>query len=117
MEPQDLRAALERREQRRRVELSLRRDHLRKSAVELARLLIERGATKVVLFGSLVSGDTHEASDIDLAVEGLPPDVYFDTLGALLMASPCGVDLVRLEEAPESLRRVIEATGVELDGH
>ena len=35
------------------------------------------GVTRVILFGSLARGEFHSTSDIDLAVEGLPPDQLF----------------------------------------
>jgi predicted nucleotidyltransferase len=76
-----------------------------------AGILRERGAARVYAFGSVASGLTGPTSDLDLAVEGLPAERYFDALGALMRALPCDVDLVRLEEAPESLGERILAEG------
>ncbi|MCB9727200.1 MAG: nucleotidyltransferase domain-containing protein [Deltaproteobacteria bacterium] len=69
------------------------------------------GARRVVLFGSLATGEVHEGSDVDLAVEGLPKLAYFDALAALMDAMETRVDLVRLEDAPPSLAARIEAEG------
>lgn len=66
---------------------------------------------RVYLFGSVADGTVHARSDIDLAVEGLPEDRYFETLAALLQAAPTGVDLVELERAPPSLRELVLGTG------
>jgi predicted nucleotidyltransferase len=68
----------------------------------------------VLVFGSLATGGVHEASDIDLAVIGLPADRYLDALTELSRLAPCGVDLVRVEEAPASLVERIQREGIPL---
>ena len=78
-------------------------------------LLVERhGAKRVWLFGSLVAGEPTQESDVDLAVEGLLPEAYFDALAELTTLFHAPVDLVRVEEAPESLRHRVIAEGREL---
>ncbi|MGM0576102.1 MAG: nucleotidyltransferase domain-containing protein [Myxococcota bacterium] len=81
-------------------------------AERLADACIDAGARRVVLFGSLATGDWG-GIDIDLAVEGLPAEVYFDLLGRLLWdASPeFTVDLVRAEDAPALLLERIREEG------
>jgi predicted nucleotidyltransferase len=69
------------------------------------------GAGRVILFGSLASGAYSERSDVDLAVDGLPAQRYFEALAELMDLFAGPVDLVRLEEAPESLRARIAAEG------
>ncbi len=71
---------------------------------------------KVVVFGSLTNRELfHIRSDIDFAVWGLPDKHYFRALGALLdISSEFFVDLVPFTDAPDSLRTVIEAEGIEL---
>jgi predicted nucleotidyltransferase len=64
-----------------------------------------------VLFGSLATGSHSETSDVDLAVEGLPNALYFAALADLMAHFGVPVDLVRLEEAPNSLRERIAAEG------
>jgi predicted nucleotidyltransferase len=67
-------------------------------------------ARTVWLFGSLAWGEPDHASDIDIAVAGIDASAYFGALGELPAAAPCGVDLVRIEDAPFSLRtRILEA--------
>lgn len=71
-------------------------------------------AEKVVVFGSLVDRSRfHERSDIDLAAWGIPEMDYLRALGAVMdSTSEFMVDLVRVEEAFEHIRRRIEANGV-----
>jgi predicted nucleotidyltransferase len=78
------------------------------------RLLLDHGATKVVVFGSLATGAVHEASDVDLAVQGLPPQAYFRAMSELAALFDGPVDLVELERAQPSLRARIAAEGIVL---
>lgn len=77
-------------------------------------VLRKKGATRVWVFGSVATGETTSSSDLDLAVEGLPGRQYFPALGELFRRLSCDVDLVRMEEAPESLRDRVLAEGREL---
>jgi predicted nucleotidyltransferase len=94
----------------------------RRAAAERARALVpalaaacrRRGASRVRLFGSLVTGRHGATPDVDLAAEGLPPDQFFDLLAELTrLASPFDVDLVETERAAPSLLARIEADGVD----
>ncbi|MGB9777646.1 MAG: nucleotidyltransferase family protein [Anaerolineae bacterium] len=85
-----------------------RREEALRAAEACATLLRERfGARRVVLFGSL-AGDLpeHDFSDIDLAVEGLPPEDFFRAYSACWNLMPPGLmlDLVPLESASPELR-------------
>ena len=91
----------------------------RESARAIARrLAAEPGVRRVILFGSLAGagGQPHADSDIDVAVEGLPREREAELYRALLDLTDLHVDLVRLEEAPPSLRRRIEEDGEVLHG-
>jgi uncharacterized protein len=82
---------------------------------EARALLIERhGARRVWLFGSLAAGEPTPESDVDLAVEHLPAGAYLIALAELIALFHGPVDLVRLEEAPASLRERVLAEGREL---
>ena len=72
------------------------------------------GCTRVVLFGSLATGDVHPASDVDLWVEGLVAARHFEAMAAASARLGVQVDLVRAEDAPASLRARVEAEGVTL---
>ncbi|MEO8179074.1 MAG: nucleotidyltransferase domain-containing protein [Deltaproteobacteria bacterium] len=70
-------------------------------ARRLAQVLVDRhAATRVVLVGSLARGEFGPASDIDLAVAGVPPEDFFRA-GADLEREAQGfeVDLIPLESA------------------
>lgn len=71
------------------------REKAMKEARVLSRMLGEEfGASRVILFGSLLDPDRFdEDSDIDLAVEGLPPATFFSAFGRLMMESSFEVDL------------------------
>lgn len=90
---------------------------MRAQACEAARVLQrEFGATGVWLFGSLSRPWFHEASDLDLAVEGIGPERVGAAWDRLMTLLGERVDLVALEEAEEGLRRRILETGERLDG-
>ena len=77
-------------------------------------LKVQFGATKVVLFGSML--DHHrmtEHSDIDLAVAGLSKADFFKAGAAIDRCQPFKIDLVMLETAPDFLTAAIE-DGTEL---
>jgi uncharacterized protein len=96
----------------RRARAELRAARLAGRLTLARQLLVERyGASRVVLFGSLATGDFRESSDVDLAVEGLGAGEYFPALADLMELLECPVDLVRRELAPASLRERIDAEG------
>ncbi|MBI3763908.1 MAG: nucleotidyltransferase domain-containing protein [Chloroflexi bacterium] len=93
----------------------------RERAWELARtaghLLKEQfGATRVIAFGSLAHGAWFSRrSDIDLAVEGIPPQEFWRAWCALdHLEQRFEIDLTALESAPVRLREEIERVGVSL---
>jgi uncharacterized protein len=80
-----------------------------------ARFLREQGAKKVWLFGSLAKGRHPTVhSDFDFAVEGLPEDRFFGSVGHLLQLLPRPVDLVEFETCPSLLREQILEHGIVL---
>jgi predicted nucleotidyltransferase len=82
-----------------------------------AQLLKERfGATRVVVFGSLVhEGCFTPWSDIDIAVWGICPEDTFRAIGAVMdMGSEIEVNLVDVGACRPSLLTVIEEEGVDL---
>lgn len=80
------------------------------------KFLREQGATRVWLFGSLAKGRLPTVhSDFDFAVEGLPADRLFGSVGHLLQILPRPVDVVELESCSALLREQILEHGIVLD--
>jgi predicted nucleotidyltransferase len=75
-------------------------------------LVRQHGARRVVLIGSLFDGVFREASDIDLAVEGIPGAALYRAAAELEdLARPFRVDLIPIEDASPDVRRKIETKG------
>ena len=56
------------------------------------------GDDEVYVFGSARKGKTRENSDVDIAVSGLPPEVFFRAMAAAHDALGRPLDLVDLDE-------------------
>jgi uncharacterized protein len=93
---------------------ALRAERLLQSSQRAREVLMAFGARRVWLFGSLATGHAKPDSDVDLAAEGLPADIYFKALADLMGLFQAPVDLVRWEDAPESLRNRVLTEGREL---
>lgn len=87
---------------------------LRAKLARAKQVLREAGADHVWLFGSLATSAPTAESDVDLAATGIPKRRYFDLLAELNTLFGTRVDLVLLEDAPESLRERVLSTGEEL---
>lgn len=78
-----------------------------------AKFLREQGARKVWLFGSLAKGRRPTVhSDFDFAVEGLPAERLFGSVGHLMQILPRPVDVVEFERCPPLLREQILEHGI-----
>jgi predicted nucleotidyltransferase len=110
--PDQAAATMKRRAQERRDLALRRREVILARLPEAKRLLCDvYGVRRVVLFGSMAQGDPSPESDVDLAVWGLAPGVYFAAVADVGAALGCSVDLVRIEEAPPSLTDRIAQEG------
>lgn|GEM_PF-684704 len=87
----------------------------RADARRIALRLMEAGATRVMLFGSLARGDGFTPlSDIDLAVEGIAWSDYWRVFSEVSKLTSFGVDLVVLEDASPEFRHRIYLEGEDL---
>jgi predicted nucleotidyltransferase len=75
-----------------------------------AKLFHQLGASEVFLFGSAVSGELRANSDIDMAVSGLPPSVYFSAVSQATELVGRPIDLVDLDDQ-SSLVRYLRMSG------
>ncbi|APB33752.1 DNA polymerase beta domain-containing protein [Gloeomargarita lithophora Alchichica-D10] len=98
----------QKREQLRQLQLEKRQEKGWVIAQKCAKILQEKyGATKVVLFGSMLT-KIHEQSDIDLAVWGLADRFYFPAYAELLDISNFSIDLVPVQNAYPHLLKAID---------
>lgn len=82
------------------------------NARSAASLLKEKfGATKVIVFGSLVRDRFKEDSDIDLAVEGLTNADFFEALTAVNELCERWIDLKPMESLDARFRERVLSTG------
>lgn len=81
------------------------------------RLRSEFGAREVILFGSVARGEGRPGSDVDLLVDGVPDERWFDACAAAADEVRCAeVDMVpRRHARPHVLQRAL-AEGRALDG-
>jgi predicted nucleotidyltransferase len=89
-----------------------RRSLALRRADEVCRFLCSLGAREVFLFGSILTQDFREYSDIDFAVAGLPLEYAYRVeaqIEVILAGMP--FDLVYLETAPPYLAARIKEKG------
>jgi predicted nucleotidyltransferase len=77
-------------------------------------LLRGLGAERVWLFGSLITGATHEGSDVDLMVGGLPSAERTKAWLELEALFEASVDLVPEEATSSSFRDAVHRRGREI---
>lgn len=74
------------------------------------------GATRVVVFGSLVHRDSFSSwSDIDLATWSIPQDEFFRAVAAITrLSADFKIDIVDMESCRPLLRTRIEEEGIDV---
>lgn len=73
-------------------------EDLKAKILKAAETLKEYGAKEVYLFGSAATETMREDSDVDLAVSGLPPEVYYRASAKAWHALGRDFDLVDLDD-------------------
>jgi predicted nucleotidyltransferase len=73
-------------------------DGIRGLVDKAASALRAAGAKEVYIFGSASKGNMRPNSDVDMAVSGLPPEVFFRVMAAAHDALGRPLDLVDLDE-------------------
>ena len=74
-------------------------------------ILKEAGAGEIYLFGSITSGKWNKDSDVDIAVSGLPPEIFFKTMSKVRRLLRCPIDLIDLDE-PTPFTRYLQEEGI-----
>ena len=65
-----------------------------KRAIEI---LKEYGCTEIYIFGSLTNNSFNDKSDIDIAIKGLKPELFFKVYSDLTVELQHSVDLINME--------------------
>ncbi|MEI7837966.1 MAG: nucleotidyltransferase domain-containing protein [Planctomycetota bacterium] len=73
-------------------------EEIQEAIKRAAGILKELGAREVYVFGSAATGTMREGSDVDMAVSGLAPAVYFRAMAKAAAALGRKVDLLDLDE-------------------
>ncbi len=111
------REATQKRKKQKEKKLEKRYINAQRIAHELADILYrDFSAQKVILFGSLTKREFfNEKSDIDLAVIGLPSDIFYASLTAIdSFSKDYKVDLIDLGDCVSKLKDIIIKEGVVL---
>ena len=77
------------------------------AVLAVAALLRQMGASEVFVFGSAVRGEMRPDSDVDMAVSGLSPQIYFSAASKAseLLGRP--LDLVDLDDDTSLVRYLL----------
>ena len=73
-------------------------EQLQRSIQRAASVLQELGAREVYVFGSAARGALRPGSDVDLAVSGLPPRLFFHAMAKAADTLNRPMDLVDLDQ-------------------
>ncbi|MEW5827862.1 MAG: nucleotidyltransferase domain-containing protein [Chloroflexota bacterium] len=106
-----------RRQKARIVKAKSRREKDWELARKAAKLLREEyRAGRIVVFGSLLHESRFtEWSDVDIAAWGIPSELTFKAIGAVMDLDPSiEVNLVDVNTCPESLLKNIQTDGIDL---
>jgi predicted nucleotidyltransferase len=81
--------------------------HETEAVLAAANLLRSMGASSVFVFGSFVRDELRPDSDVDMAVSGLPPRVYFSAVSKIsdLLGRPA--DLLDLDDDTPLVRHLL----------
>lgn len=103
------------REKQKKLKLGERYKEAWETARRVAEILYGRyRAKKVAIFGSLRSSELfNEWSDIDIAVWGIEPELYYKAVAETISLSTIfKIDIVDPDDCSESLKRLIEKEGI-----
>jgi predicted nucleotidyltransferase len=113
--PSETASALVLRHRREREAHERRAAELRRGVAREAAALIEKGlAVRAWLIGSLAWGTFGERSDVDIVCEGLTRDAIAFTAAELGERLCARVDVLRIEDLPESFRVRVLREGIPL---
>jgi predicted nucleotidyltransferase len=69
-----------------------------KKDIEKATILLKnQGCQSIYLFGSLVTGKSHDNSDIDIGIKGFPQGKFFEICSKVYFAVDNEIDIVNFD--------------------
>jgi predicted nucleotidyltransferase len=77
----------------------------------IEKILLQHGAAKIILYGSLARGDYRPNSDIDVCVEGLPSKNYFRAFAECMMQTQRPMSVLDFADTYGYLRKRILEEG------
>lgn len=80
----------------------------------LALIFDEHGVLEAYLFGSVARGEARPGSDVDIAVAGCPPAMFYQLAAKLERTLALPLDLINLDVAPRDFAEPIRALGQRL---
>lgn len=85
-------------------------------ARSIARFFREEYGARVFGVGSLFNPTRlfRSTSDIDLVVEGMAPQRFFEATGKAAFMTDFGLEMIPLEDATDHMRPIVAEEGVEL---
>ncbi|MBA7577161.1 hypothetical protein ES708_19007 [subsurface metagenome] len=116
-EIKEYRKCLKKREEKKKEYLFQRYQEALSVAKKTSKLLYNKyHAKKVAIFGSLKDIlYFNEWSDIDLAVWGIPPEMYFKAVAEVIsLSSKFRIDIVDPKDCNDSLKKLIEKEGINI---
>jgi len=72
-------------------------DRYKKDIEEAIAFLKSKSCTEIYLFGSVITGNAHNYSDIDIAVKEIATEQFFQIYGELMLRLSHPVDLIDLD--------------------
>ena len=92
------------------------RDRALADANAIARFFREEYGARVFGIGSLFDPDKpfRTTSDIDLVVESMPNERFFEATGKAMFMTDFELDVIPLEDASDYIQRIVAEKGVEL---
>ncbi len=86
-------------------------EHFQKDLDLAVKILKAAGCREIFIFGPLANGEARANSEIDLAIRGCPPNLFFKTWGQLLSQLEHSTHLVDLEDEDDPLVQFIKKRG------
>ena len=86
----------------------MKKESFEKDLLQIIKIAKAYNAKKIFLFGSCLN-ELKNAHDIDIAVQGIPPDKFFKMYGEILSSINSKIDLLPMEDLRKHfISRIIE---------